>query len=201
MFHFQEWISVYGYLGVFGLLMLGIVGLPIPDETLLVFSGYLIFRGTLHPMGVFAAAVSGSACGISISYLLGRLLGLRIVSHYGRFFGVTDQRLKRVHDWLAGFGHWTLVFGYFVPGVRHFTAIIAGVSGLEMVPFMLFAYLGALVWVTTFLSIGYFFGDNWSRVPEIIHQHLVLASCAVGAVIASYLLARRFVSNRRIMNS
>src|SRR5882672_3710500 len=70
MFHFQEWISAYRYLEVFVLLMLGIVGLPIPDETLLVFTGYLIFRGKLHPTGVFVAAFSGSASGISISYLL-----------------------------------------------------------------------------------------------------------------------------------
>ena len=200
MFHFQEWISAYGYLGVFVLLMLGIVGLPIPDETLLVFSGYLIFRGKLHPTGVFVAAFSGSASGISISYLLGRLLGLKVVSRYGRFFGATDQRVKRVHDWFAGFGHWALVFGYFVPGVRHFTAMIAGVSGLELASFMLFGYLGALVWVATFLSIGYFFGDNWSRVSEAIQAHLVLASCAIGGVIGCYLFARRFMSNRRIIN-
>jgi len=200
MLHFQEWISTYGYLGIFVLLMLGIVGLPVPDETLLVFSGYLIFRGTLHPAGVFVAAFSGSASGISISYLVGRVLGLRIVSRYGRFFGVSELRVKRVHDWFAGLGHWALVFGYFMPGVRHFTAIIAGVSGLEFAAFMVFAYLGALVWVATFLSIGYFFGDNWSRVSEAIHEHLVLASCAVGGVFCCYLLVRRFMGGRRVMH-
>jgi membrane protein DedA with SNARE-associated domain len=38
------WIAHYGYLALFGLLMLGIVGLPVPDETLLTFAGYLVFR-------------------------------------------------------------------------------------------------------------------------------------------------------------
>ncbi len=85
MLQFQEWISAYGYFGIFVLLMLGIVGLPIPDETLLVFSGYLIFRGKLHPTGVFVAAFSGSASGISISYLLGDCWVLELFPAMGVF--------------------------------------------------------------------------------------------------------------------
>ena len=197
MFHFQEWISAHGYLGIFFLLMLGVFGLPIPDETLLVFSGYLIFQGKLHLVGVLLASFFGSAAGISISYLLGRLVGLRIVSHYGHFIGLSQERVSRVHGWFRGIGHWVLVLGYFVPGVRHVTAIVAGVSGLELAPFMLFAYSGAFIWVSTFLYIGYFFGVHWKHVSETIHANLVVASCAAGVAILCYLLARRFLRNRR----
>ena len=52
--------------------MMGIVGLPIPDETLLTFSGYLIYKHSFVLPLAFAAAFAGSACGISISYWLGR---------------------------------------------------------------------------------------------------------------------------------
>src|SRR6266498_4731136 len=67
-----NWVSVYGAPALFVLLMLGIVGLPIPDETLLVFSGYLIYRGTLHPATTWIFAFAGSACGITLSYTIGR---------------------------------------------------------------------------------------------------------------------------------
>ena len=50
------WISQYGYIAIFFLLMLGIVGLPVPDEWLLVFSGYLIYDGTLDPFLTMCAA-------------------------------------------------------------------------------------------------------------------------------------------------
>ena len=49
-----EWLSQWGYAGLFGLLVFGIIGLPIPDETLLVFSGYLVSQGRLHPLFTFS---------------------------------------------------------------------------------------------------------------------------------------------------
>jgi membrane protein DedA with SNARE-associated domain len=196
MFHFQEWIVAHGCLGIFLLLMLGVFGLPIPDEPLLIFSGYLIFQKKLHPFGVLLASFLGSAVGISISYLVGRVLGLRLVCLYGHFVGLNPQRLRRVHDWFRGMGHWIFVLGYFVPGVRHITAIVAGVSKWELAPFMLFAYSGAFVWVSTFLCIGYFFAERWGHVAETIHQNLVLVSCAVGVVVTLW-LASRFLSSRR----
>ena len=61
-----DWISHYGYAGLFVLLVLGIVGLPVPDETLLVFSGYLISQAKLHPALTWLAGV-GAACAASPS--------------------------------------------------------------------------------------------------------------------------------------
>src|SRR5207247_1844291 len=62
------WVTQYGAISLFFLMMLGIVGLPIPDETLLVFSGYLIYRGTLNPLFTFTMAFLGAMCGITVSY-------------------------------------------------------------------------------------------------------------------------------------
>ena len=174
MIHLSHWISSYGYFGIFSLLLLGIVGLPVPDETLLVFSGYLIFRGTLHPIATLIAAFLGRSCGISISYLLGRLLGRGAISHYGKYFGITLERLEKAHDWFRRIGYWTLALGYFVPGVRHLTAIAAGISELEGPIFMAFAYSGAFVWVSSFLLLGYFFGENWHVVLAMLHDQLVI---------------------------
>ena len=69
------WVAAHGYGAVFLLLLLGVVGIPIPDETLLVFCGYLVWRGTLHPVPAFFSALAGSWCGISLSYTIGRTLG------------------------------------------------------------------------------------------------------------------------------
>ena len=59
------WITHYGYLAIFLLLVFGIVGLPVPDETLLTFTGYLVFKGHLSLPLAFATALAGSACGIT----------------------------------------------------------------------------------------------------------------------------------------
>src|ERR1051325_4028838 len=103
-----RWISEYGHLGLFTLLILGIVGLPVPDETLLVFSGYLIQQGSFSASKTWVAACVGTLSGIAISDLLGRTLGYQLIVKYGSRFGVTEKRYHQVHEWFRGVGHWGL---------------------------------------------------------------------------------------------
>lgn len=191
-----HWVSAYGYFAIFGLLVLGIAGLPVPDETLLVFSGFLVSRGSLNPVGALAAAFCGSACGISVSFTIGRTLGIGVVHRYGRWLHLTEERVNRVHEWFDHLGHWALVAGYFIPGVRHLTAIVAGTSGLEYRRFAVFAYSGAFLWVCTFLSLGYFFGDRWEEAERAVHRNLVTATLAAGAALVAYLIFR-WLRNRK----
>jgi membrane protein DedA with SNARE-associated domain len=169
-------VTQYGYAGIFVLLVLGIVGLPVPDETLLTFAGYSIYKHHLLAVPAYACAALGSMCGISISYILGRSLGLFVIHNYGRFFHITPQQMDRVHAWFDRFGTWTLLIGYFVPGVRHLTAVIAGTSGLRPSLFAVFAYSGALIWAATFIGLGYFFGEQWEQVLSQVHHHLVISA-------------------------
>lgn len=186
-----QWISTYGYAAIYLLLMLGIVGLPIPDETLLVFCGYLISKGHLNPVATFAVALAGSATGITVSYILGRTLGLGVIHRWGRYLHVTQERLDLVHRWFDRAGHWTLVFGYYFAGVRHFTAIVAGTSGLKPLSFALFAYCGATMWVTTFLTLGYHLGENWATIAAAVHHYVVIGSIVVIVASAGYWWYRR----------
>jgi len=174
-------ISHYGHLAVFCLLVLGIVGLPVPDETLLTFSGYLVYRGQFHFLPTILTAYAGSICGITISYTIGRTGGLYLIHKYGPYVHLTKERLDRVHNWFERLGRWTLFFGYFMPGVRHFTAVVAGSSELEPHVFAMFAYSGGLLWVLSFVSLGFFLGEQWSRIGDEVHG--VLLWVTIGAVI------------------
>ena len=78
-----EWITRYGYAGIFVLLMLGIVGLPVPDEALLTFVGYLSFKGELAVVPSLVAAFLGSSTGISLSYGIGRVVGPQVQARLG----------------------------------------------------------------------------------------------------------------------
>ncbi len=188
-----SWLSHYGYAGLFGLLVLGIVGLPVPDETLLVFSGYLISTGRLHPVGAFLAGFGGSVCGISLSYTIGRTLGHPFVLRYGRYVRLTETRVELVHRWFHRVGDWLLAIGYFVPGVRHFTALVAGMSQLEYPTFARFAYAGAAIWVLTFLLVGYFVGEHWREAISLVHRYTLTfaASLAGAALLAWWIRSRR----------
>ena len=190
-----HWITVYGYAGIFVLLMAGIVGLPIPEETLLVFCGYLIFRGRLNPVGGFFSALAGSWCGISVSYTIGRTLGAGAVQRFGKYLHITEERLERVHGWFDRIGHWALFVGYFIVGVRHFTAIVAGMSKLGFPTFMTYAWSGGFLWVSTFLTLGYVVGENWQRIAESIQNYALYGSIAVVAAALVYYAVRRLRRN------
>jgi len=191
-------VAQYGYIGIFCALMFGIAGLPIPDETILTFSGYLVSTGHLNLYVTLAVAWAGSICGITLSYIIGRSGGLFLVHKYGRYVQITPKHLERAHEWFERVGRWGLFFGYFMPGIRHFTAVIAGTSELDVPSFALFAYSGALVWVTTFISLGYFLGEQWRRVGEEIHRDMTIAAIVVMALLLlGYLVWRKFGKKRR----
>jgi len=192
MDHIAAWISQYGYFAIFGMLVFGIVGLPVPDETLLVFTGYLAFKGRLSLPLAMVSAFAGSICGIPLSYTLGRTFGIALIHRYGRYVRVTEHHVNRAHAWFERAGHWSLTFGYFIPGVRHFTAYAAGMSGLEAPRFSAFAYSGGAVWVTCFVGLGYLLGERWQTVEKQIDHYLLGVSITAAVLIAAYLAWRKW---------
>lgn len=196
MVQLELWVTHYGYAAIFVLLLLGIVGLPIPDETMLVFCGYLVFKGTLHAVPAYFTALAGSWCGISLSYAIGRVLGAGAVSRYGHRLHLTEDRLAKVHSWFDRIGHWALAVGYFIAGLRHLTAIVAGMSKLEFKSFALYAWSGGAVWVLSFLLLGYTLGEQWQTIGELVHRDMLYVSLALLAAIVLFLLGRWVVSKR-----
>ena len=185
------WITAYGYVAIFSLLVLGIVGLPVPDETLLVFSGYLAFKGDLQVLPTIASAFLGSVCGITVSYALGRSVGNYFIVQYGHMVHVTPEKMDQVRQWFTRVGRWGLTFGYFLPGIRHLTAITAGMSKLSLSVFALFTYTGAFVWSVTFISVGYFLGKEWVQASERLHRFLLIGSGIAIVLVAAYFLVQQ----------
>ncbi len=186
--HFA-WVAHYGYPAIFALLMLGIVGLPVPDETLLAFTGYLVFRHDLAPVPAVLSAFLGSACGISVSYGLGRTLGLYVIRRFGRWLHVDAGKLNEVRRWYERRGKYALLVGYFIPGVRHLTAYLAGASQLPVRVFAVFSWTGALLWSAGFMTLGYLLGEEWRGMTVRMHHGLILSGALVFAVLALAQLA------------
>lgn len=185
------WISQYGYAALFVLLVLGIVGLPIPDETLLAFAGYLVFKGVLSWVPTVLTGFLGSACGITVSYAVGRSLGTYSVDRFGPWLHVSHARMEQVRTWFTHRGRFLLVFGYFVPGVRHFTAFVAGSSGLSWKEFAVFAYSGALLWSLCFITLGYVLEERWSRLSATVHRIVFVVVAAFFVGVAAFVLIRQ----------
>jgi membrane protein DedA with SNARE-associated domain len=186
-----SWLTHYGAPALFVLLMLGIFGVPVPDETLLVFAGLLVSRGQLRPVPVAVAAVSGAVVGITVSFVLGRCAGLTLLARYGAAVHVSAAMIARIEQWFGRVGKWLLTVGYFLPGVRHVTALVAGASGLSTWTFAAFAYAGALVWISCFLLIGYTVGDEWQRFAGPVHRQITAGAGTALLIVVAVVLWRR----------
>lgn len=160
---FSSWLVKHGPWGLFILLAIGIIGLPIPDETLIVLSGVLCAKGHMNPLLTYPLVLAGAVCGITLSYFLGYFAGQNLLRRHGYWIGITETKLEKVHYWFERKGKWILVFGYFIPGVRHLTGFVVGTAYLNYSMFAFFAYLGAFLWGTLFFTMGYFFFDLWTR--------------------------------------
>ncbi len=193
MHQIDQFLASYGYFALFGLLMLGIVGPLIPDETILVLAGIAIHRGQMSWVPALFCGIGGSLCGITVSYLLGRTGVIYAVHHVPWLEKHVGTYLPRAHRWFERFGKWTLTFGYFIAGVRHFTALVAGTSQLRFGTFALYAWPGGCLWVACFLGIGYYVGEGW----EEITQRLNMAALVIAVVVAATGFLWWFMRRRR----
>lgn len=190
-------ISKYGYIGIFASLMLGVIGLPVPDETLLTFSGYLVHEGYLQLFPTILIAFLGSISGITISYILGRTLGVRVIKKYGKYIHFTEERLEKTHRWFEKIGRWSLTIGYFIPGIRHVTAIFAGSSNLKYYEFAIFAYSGGLIWTLTFVLTGFYVGKGWDKyVDQVESKSFIIVGAILGLITVVYLILYFYRKNK-----
>jgi membrane protein DedA with SNARE-associated domain len=186
-----HWIKTYGYLGVFSSLMLGMFGLPVPDESILTFTGFLIYKDYLHPVPAVLAAFGGSICGITLNYVVGRFIGFPLLNKYGAHIRLTPEKLEWARQWFERRGKWALFLGYFLPGVRHLTAFTAGTSRLRYWIFAPFAYPGGLLWSMAFIALGYLVGEQWSRVTPRVRSYLWEVVVVVLALAAAAYLVQQ----------
>jgi membrane protein DedA with SNARE-associated domain len=188
---YGQWLSVHGYAGLFVLLASGLIGLPVPDEALLMLAGYLAARGTLELAPVLLVATLGSTCGITINYVVGCGLGRWLMGKdAARRRLLNAVHLERVRCWFDRVGRWGLTVAYFVPGARHLAALVAGMAKLRWPVFTLFAYSGALVWTATFVGLGYSLGECWQQVLAGLERHRLIVVAVAVTALAAYLTAR-----------
>jgi membrane protein DedA with SNARE-associated domain len=173
-------IAQYSYWGIFFSLGLGILGLPVPDETLMVFVGFLVFQGKLNYALAIIVAFTGTSCGITVGYFIGRLSGKLFIEKYFEKFRINPEHIQNAEQFYKRYGKIALCIGYFIPGVRHLTAILAGISHMPYRTFALFAYAAGFFWTVLFINIGYFLGDGWHRYSGYSNRFIIpLAATAL----------------------
>ncbi|WP_232698188.1 DedA family protein [Brevibacillus daliensis] len=190
---FGSYVSTYGYAALFGLFLFGLMGLlPVPEETLLVFAGFLVSTGELTYLSTLLVCYFGSIAGMTAAYWIGYKLGHPFIEKRLKRFEKGYRVYKKTEEWFQRFGKWAIPIGYFIPGVRQYTAYFAGITELPFRIYAILAYLGGLFWTTLFVTLGMVLGDNWAKLFEMAIKKItvvIIIVFVVGVSIA-YLVHR-----------
>ncbi|HEX2649647.1 MAG TPA: DedA family protein [Burkholderiales bacterium] len=166
--HLAEFVAahgawVYALLFVIVFIETGLVIWPfLPGDSLLFVAGAIAAVGGMDialVMGVLVlAALSGDNC----NYWIGRFVGPRIF-HFERSRWFNPQHLQRAHAFYERHGGKTIVLARFIPIVRTYVPFVAGVGAMPYGRYIGWCVIGALAWVLSVCSLGYFFGN----IPEV----------------------------------
>jgi membrane-associated protein len=147
-------LIVFGSAGIFFCFFL-------PSGAVLFTAGVFAATGDLHAglliicITLILSSVLGSIAGYGFGWQAGQLLYKRKDSKFFR-----QQHLIAAEDFYKKYGGWALTLGYFLPIIRTFAPIIAGMIKLKFSRFILYVLAGSAVWITSFVFAGYFIGSR-----------------------------------------
>lgn len=182
----------YGYIVLFIALMLELIAVPLPGEVLMSYCGFLIFQGKFNLTISIVIASAGAIVGITISYFIGKSLGIRFLKKHGRYIHLGPEKLDRTSVWFEKYGNKLLLIAYFIPGVRHITGYFSGITEISFSRFAVNAYIGAFLWTGTFISLGKVLGGNWEKFHASVKKYLIIGSILLGVTIVIIYLYKNF---------
>lgn len=167
-FDLQELIRAVGYAGIGGIIFAEsglLIGFFLPGDSLLFTAGFLASQGYFNLFVLIIISLIAAIVGDSVGYAFGRKVGKSLFSRsQSRFF--RPEHLVKAQEFYKKYGAKTIVIARFVPIVRTFAPILAGVSEMHYPTFATYNIIGGLFWTISLPVLGYFLG---SLIPNIDH--------------------------------
>ena len=181
-----------GYAGAAGLMALESMIAPVPSEAVMPFVGFQVADGKWNLWLAIASTSAGSLIGSLLSYWMGYYGGKPFVLKVGKYLLLKERDLERTEQFFHRRAGLTIVFiARFVPVIRHFISIPAGIGKMPLLPFCIVSVIGATMWNTFLLICGMKLRDHWKVVQKYSHQaDIVIVALGVIAV-AWWIYSRR----------
>lgn len=186
----QSLIVRHGYAAVFLVVMLEGAGSPLPGESALVLAAiYAGATGRLNIVLVVALAALGAMAGGSCGFWFGRNVGTRFLARYGRYIGLTPNRLALGRYLFEHYGGKIIFFGRFIALLRVLAALLAGLNKYNWRAFFFYNTAAAIVWAPIMGFGGYFFGNAMRRISSPLEAIGLIVT--VGALFAFWIWFRQ----------
>ncbi len=197
--HFSTLILQYiqsgGYFAIFWLMTLESALLPVPSEVVMPFAGFLISKGTFVFWLVVLAGALGNLAGSLVGYYLGYALGesvvLRFIRRYGTYVLVSPEDYELASAWFKKYGNGVVFFSRLLPAVRTYISLPAGVFRSNIWKFILYTFVGSLLWSAFLTYIGMYLGERWDTLGPLFAKFQY-------AIIALFVLALGYFVYRKL---
>jgi membrane protein DedA with SNARE-associated domain len=191
-----HYIDQYGYLAIFILIFLQDVGFPnpIPNELVLLFSGYLIYSGIFKFYIVIFVALLADFIGTNILYFIFRKFGIQFMKRKPRWIPVSQSKIESLSHTLSEGGMLSIFIFRLTPYIRGYATVIAGLMQVKFKSFLPIALLSASVWASAYILIGWLLGPWWKQIES--NPHLLRNAMLSVLVFVLFLFLIQFFMKR-----
>lgn len=183
-----ETVSQLGYPGIIILMFLESSFFPFPSEVVMIPAGYLAAKGKMSlGMSIFCG-ILGSILGALFNYCLAIKWGRNLLVKYGKYFFLSETSLAKAEKFFLHHGHISTFIGRLLPGIRQYISLPAGLLKMPVGIFIIFTGLGAGIWVTILVYIGFFFGNNQALVKQYLNKATLILILFCAIIVICYLI-------------
>ena len=181
-----ETVGEWGYAGILIMMAIESSFIPFPSEIVMIPAGYLASKGEMNLVLVLLSGFTGSMIGAWINYLLALSLGRKFLYAYGSYFFMRPHTLKKMETFFKSHGAVSTFSGRLIPGIRQLISIPAGLSKMPFALFSLYTFLGAAIWSSVLVALGYIMGENEELIQEYLHELVLLSFGLVTIIVIIY---------------
>ncbi|MBI5974840.1 DedA family protein [Staphylococcus canis] len=195
-----HFISQWGYLAIFILILLENVLPVVPSEIILTFAGLMSVKSHLSIPMLFIISTIASLIGLSILYYLCRLINeesiYRFIDHRGKWMKIKSKDVKRANDWFKRYGAWAVLLCRFIPVLRVLITIPAGINKMNVFQFLILSMLGTTIWNFGLILLGRLLSDSFDALMAGLHTYAYVMYVVI-IIAALYIAYRIFFKNRQ----
>ncbi len=185
-------LGVYGLPVLFGILLVGSIGLPMPSSLLLIAAGSFVEQGEMSLWPVLGLSAAGAIIGDNLGYALGRWGGRRLTGRITSLVG-GEERLKSAEDWLKRRqGAGVFLSRWLLTPLGPVINIICGATNYPWPRFLLYDVLGEALWVVLYVLLGQFFSDRVQAMSDLLGDFTWMILGLIIAFVLGWILFRQF---------
>lgn len=191
-------INTLGYWGVFIGMTLESACIPLPSEIIMPFSGYVVWQGTTNMtlIGITIVGALGNLFGSLIAYYVGWKGGRPLLEKYGKYIFITHNKLELADRWFERYGYEAVFISRFLPAIRTFISLPAGIAHMDLKKFVIYTFIGCLPWSFALGYIGVQLGPHWELIRSYFHILDIIVAIGIIAFIVYLVYKYKYKANK-----